>query len=121
MKKNYLLSAGLPALCVCITLGVLALLPPRPGITKANFDRIEVGMTVAEVDKLLGPPSTQGLRQEPLNWRPLPLQDAKRCIVWGDEEGLAWIGFDTDGQVVSLTWDDFGQTYRQRFLRLLPF
>jgi hypothetical protein len=35
---------------------VLAMLPPRPGVTIANFDRIEEGMTRAEVEALLGEP-----------------------------------------------------------------
>ena len=42
------------ALCVGIALGVLAVLPSGPGVTKANFDRIEEGMTRAEVDELFG-------------------------------------------------------------------
>jgi hypothetical protein len=35
---------------------VLALLLGRPGITRANFDRIEMGMTQVEVETLLGGP-----------------------------------------------------------------
>jgi hypothetical protein len=35
-------------------LGVLALLPPCPGVTKANFDRIQKGMTKGEVEGIFG-------------------------------------------------------------------
>ena len=55
-RRRILLSAAVLAASVCIALGVLSLLPPRPGVTKANFDRIEVGMTLAEVEAILGEP-----------------------------------------------------------------
>jgi hypothetical protein len=38
-KKHLLLIASLPV-AIAVTFGVVALLPPRPGVTKANFDRI---------------------------------------------------------------------------------
>ena len=47
------MAAGLVAF-VGLVLGVLAMLPPRIGVTKANFDRIEIGMTRTEVGKILG-------------------------------------------------------------------
>jgi hypothetical protein len=54
MKRRFLiLAAGLVAF-VGLVLGVLAMLPPRIGVTKANFDRIEIGMTRAEVGEILG-------------------------------------------------------------------
>jgi hypothetical protein len=37
-----------------VILGVLAMLPPSPGVTKTNFDRIEKGMTRAEVEEIFG-------------------------------------------------------------------
>jgi hypothetical protein len=52
-KKRMALIAVLP-LTVAVIVGVLGLLPPRPGVTKANFDRIEKGMTKAEVEKIFG-------------------------------------------------------------------
>jgi hypothetical protein len=52
-KKHLLLIASLP-LTIAVMLGVLALLPPRPGVTKANFDRIENRMTRAEVEEIFG-------------------------------------------------------------------
>ena len=53
-KKRLILIAALPLVIVAVTLGVLAMLPPGPGVTKANFDRIEKGMTLAQVELLLG-------------------------------------------------------------------
>jgi len=53
-KRRSLISAAVLAACVCIALGVLAMMPPRPGVTKANFDRIKEGMTLEEVTSIFG-------------------------------------------------------------------
>ena len=53
-KKRLLLIASLPLVTAAMILGVLAMLPPRPGVTKANFDRIEKGMTKAKVVEVFG-------------------------------------------------------------------
>jgi hypothetical protein len=52
-KKRLFLVSALP-LAVAISLGVLAMLPPSAGDTKANFDRIQDGMRRAEVETILG-------------------------------------------------------------------
>jgi len=52
-RRFIILSIGALAV-VCIGLGILAMLPPRPGVTKANFDRIEKGMTQSEVNDIFG-------------------------------------------------------------------
>ena len=36
--------------------GIVLLLLPRERVTRANFDKIEIGMSVADVERLLGPP-----------------------------------------------------------------
>jgi hypothetical protein len=54
-KRRLLLIASLP-LAVAVIIGVLAMLPERPGLTKANFDRIEEGMTLQEVEYIFGRP-----------------------------------------------------------------
>jgi outer membrane protein assembly factor BamE (lipoprotein component of BamABCDE complex) len=69
-KKRLLLIASLP-LTIALTLGVLAMLPPPPGVTKANFDRIQEGMTRAEVEEIFGKPplSDHPFRQRILDGR----------------------------------------------------
>jgi hypothetical protein len=52
-KSRLLAGSGLLAFVV-IVLGVLAMLPPRVGVTKANFDRIEMGMALKEVEDIFG-------------------------------------------------------------------
>jgi hypothetical protein len=53
-NRRYIISTAVLVACVCGVLGVLAVLPPRPGPTKANFDLIKKGMTHAEVFAILG-------------------------------------------------------------------
>jgi hypothetical protein len=52
-KKRLALLAVLPFM-IAVILGVLAMLPPRPGVTKARFNRIEKGMTQADVEEIFG-------------------------------------------------------------------
>ena len=53
-KKRWIVLAGLLAACVCLTLAVLAMRPARPGITRPSFERIKIGMTLEDVEKILG-------------------------------------------------------------------
>jgi hypothetical protein len=56
-KRRYLISAAVLAACVGVAIGVLAremLLIPQSSITKAKFNRIEKGMTLAEVENVFG-------------------------------------------------------------------
>jgi len=83
-KKCSLLIALLP-LAIIVILGVLAMVPPRAGITKANFDRIEKGMTRAEVAEILGrEPDAVGdeiVGRHPDATRP------HRDLMWRDGDG----------------------------------
>ena len=54
MRKRLLVAAGTMAGLAGVGLVVLAMLPPAPGVTKLNFDRIEIGMTEADIEALLG-------------------------------------------------------------------
>jgi hypothetical protein len=54
-KRRYLISAAVLVACVGVALGVMAMLPPSP-VTRASIDRIEKGMTYAEVKAIFGEP-----------------------------------------------------------------
>jgi hypothetical protein len=54
MKKRRLILIASLSLAIAMFLGVLAMLPERPGVTKANFDRIQDGMTPDEVKENFG-------------------------------------------------------------------
>src|ERR1017187_4650698 len=68
-KKRLILIASLP-LTIAVTVGVLALLPPSPGVTKANFDRIQDDMTNADVKQILGGDATWIMGPVPPHSRP---------------------------------------------------
>jgi hypothetical protein len=60
MKKRLSLLAGL--LCLLLLGGYLLLWLTAPRISHANFERIEVGMGLAEVEELLGRPADRDTR-----------------------------------------------------------
>lgn len=90
-KKRMALVAVLP-LTIAVILGVLALLPPRPGVTKANFDRIEMGMKKAEVERFFA----KSGKRLPVLWG----------TKWTGDEGEAIIRFDYDEKVIDKIWSD---------------
>jgi hypothetical protein len=94
MNRWLWLGAGVLAAAL-VAVVVLALWPPTPGVTKANFDRIEAGMTRDEVRRLIGCARTQD------DWIPFDNID-----VWMDEE-TGWrirVGYDAERRVQSASW-----------------
>jgi hypothetical protein len=110
-KKRCLTFTGVSAACVCLALGVPAMLPPRPGVTKANFDRLPDGATLAEVTEVFGRVPDQDSPG---------LIDEKTCF-WrmkddaGDDGGAVII---FKGEVVSRkTWFGSTETVSARIAR----
>jgi hypothetical protein len=58
MRKRLIQSTVAVAAIVCVVLVTIAMLPamlqPRPGVTKGNFDRVANGMTHEEVSVIFG-------------------------------------------------------------------
>jgi hypothetical protein len=121
-KKRWIVLAGMLAACVCLTLAVLALLPPRPGVTLANIDRIENGMTRAEIEKLLG-----GAGVELSDWVPLRTINAAcvTVVAWDHPHDGTHVAvyFDRDNRVIGKDWKEWGpgppETFLQKLQRLL--
>jgi hypothetical protein len=81
-RRTFWLSAATLLVAVVASAWVVM---PRSRITQANFDRIQKGMTRAEVKRILGPPSyVQGRNAEMLTWE-VPRLD--RIDVFLDVEG----------------------------------
>jgi hypothetical protein len=104
MKK--LLSELLVVLVVLLVLlGTMLLLifPQESRVTKAAFDRIEEGMTLAEVEAVLGGPEGDyrtrptGLVLDPYGGGLMMYQGTLREW-WGDEAYIL-VGFDAGGRV----------------------
>jgi hypothetical protein len=105
-KKRFLLIALL-LVSVAVTLGVLAMLPPRPGVTKANFDRIQMGMTLAEVQEIFGEKGRL-------------MDGADKFVLWETEDRSSWVDIDfLDDRLVDLAWHDATETTFNRICRWL--
>jgi hypothetical protein len=76
-RRRLMWSAAILAAIVTVVLGVLAMLPAQPGVTKANFDRIEIGMFSDEVELILGEPMQPHMRELNTNDRD----------IWRDSDG----------------------------------
>jgi outer membrane protein assembly factor BamE (lipoprotein component of BamABCDE complex) len=101
---------GAIALCIVagLAIGVSALLRPAPGLTFANFSRIDTGMTRAEVVAVLGPPSMAILRGDIVE--DLRIFDDGKVIpnsyYWRRaKHGQAQVHFDKNDRVTDLYWD----------------
>jgi len=98
------------AIIVLIACGVQFLIPARPGrISKANFDRIEIGMTEAEVEEILGAGEYRSSYPErkffgTVNTGP-PGGGGCREKYWDGPEGTIQLRFDGD-KVWSKHWSD---------------
>jgi len=119
------------------TLGMLALLPTKPGVTKANFDRIEIGMRYWDaIEPLLGEPgdfttSPYYAFSDTVFIDPKAASDDfKRVLhlpvygrrVWIADEGIIIIYFDNKDKVVSkgFRWEErTNPTLWQQLRRIL--
>ena len=112
MMKRYLVVAGLLAGIVCLGALVPALLPDRPGVTKANFNRIECGMTRAEVEAILGRAANMRSEEEPFG-----VQNGAADI-WRNPDGSgAEIEFGDSDTVVNKDWGDSPNTIIEKLRR----
>ena len=85
MRKRLLLAAGTMVGLVGVVLIVMAMLPRGPGVTKENFDRIEAGMTTAQVEELFG---SKGERRAALAaFLDSPPEERKYWVTWNAHDG----------------------------------
>jgi len=112
-RRRILFSVSILAACVCIALGVLAMLPPRPGVTKANFDRIEKGMSRAKVREIFG--------EKAIMWVELTSHPETMTERWTDESAAAWIVYHfNDDAVMRMSWVEPAFTDKLRRWLWLP-
>jgi outer membrane protein assembly factor BamE (lipoprotein component of BamABCDE complex) len=90
--KQWLLAAAWLVLLTISGLCLIGLLTPNPpGVTRANFKRVQNGMTEQQVEAIFGFP---GSDSEP--------QDGKKTRVWIEQKERrygAWVTFDSNGKV----------------------
>jgi hypothetical protein len=90
-KKCWVAASVIFVIGIALAFALPALLPPAPGITYANFSRIEKGMTREQVEALFGASS----RAPRFSGR-----------YWESEAGDSiWITYDERGQVEEAHWN----------------
>ena len=107
-RKRLLLYAAFLTACICLPLGVAAMLPAKLGVSQANLGRVEIGMTLAEVETILGKHG----------------EVAKfHGFEWVGDDGDAWVFFDEDSRVTEKRWHEFPdeRTLSERLLDCLPW
>jgi hypothetical protein len=114
-KKRWIVLAGLLATCVCLTLAVLALLPPRRSrVTPANYERIETGLSrkelqkIQEVEEILGAPAE------------CHADDGLYCV-WNNRGYRIIVHHDNRGRVrkiISEQWEPQPETFLEMLSRL---
>jgi hypothetical protein len=111
-RRVYLLGVGL-ALVAGAFLLTDALLR-RPGVTEVNVRRIRVGMTLAEVEALLGGCGEAiAVNRED--------GDTRECVgvwLWVGPTGAVWVLMDPTGRVVETDWWPSGESPPGPFARL---
>jgi hypothetical protein len=97
-RKRLIVIAGL--LVMLASAGLFVALDHRPSLTRANFDRIQIGMTEAEVTAIFGRPPAEigGI------WGDLAMK-THQLQFWLDHDGRAVVGFtnSTGCRVVAST------------------
>jgi len=93
-KRRWIVAGGILAGATTLWFLLFVAFPPRPGVTKANFDRIEKGMTRADVEELFGKPASGSY-----------LHGGKKirhtCELWSGDEGSATIICDEEHGIVA--------------------
>jgi hypothetical protein len=115
-KKHLLLIAALLIAVITLALGLLAMMPPGPGVTKANFDRIKEGMTRAEVEEIFGGPAFKSFEYSRVDRR------FYSSRIWCENNGneSAWIEFFDDESVFRSEWSgSSNETFLDKICRWL--
>ena len=70
---------------------------PEPGVRWENIGRIEVGMTVAEVEAVIGCPPQSVWAGDPIERGP---PGTHASLMWSDVECDIWVFVDREGWVI---------------------
>jgi hypothetical protein len=110
----YLLGVGLAlvALALAFTDWALSL---QPGVTEANAKRIRLGMTLQEVEALLGSPN---YLIPPVTFKVGTLIPRPPDGEWNSDCVRVVVLFDEDGRVEEVTWSPTGKALPSYLARL---
>ena len=106
-KKRLAMVCGFAAACLGLALAALTIGPRGHGLTKSNFDRVEKGMTRAEVEFILGVQSPR----VPITG--VVYQD------WNRDDGARATIVFCDEIVIRKEWRDSSETLARKLRRWL--
>jgi hypothetical protein len=115
-KKSWWTAAAVVALCALLALALV--LPPGPGVTKANFDQIDERMSLEDLNTLLGsPPDRVQVRRRPDVKKDPP--DLKKdppevCYTWIGDEGIVSVCFAKKPQFTHKEWKEQPRSFFQQ-------
>jgi hypothetical protein len=108
--RRWKLLAVLAVLPVPVAFGVSVLWPRPERITPENFDRIRKGMTLAEVEAILGPPGDyRTAKTESDDSAPI---EHWRVFAEPGTHTNTWADWWTDTRFASVSFDESGRTIR---------
>jgi hypothetical protein len=110
MKKKYLHLLAVIAVIAAYMVVVVVVLPTRSGVTKANFNRIKMGMTYAEVVEIIG----ERPRFDPFASN--LASDFEPRLWWASNGSYARFRFTND-RVAHCTWQDSNETFWDKLRR----
>src|SRR5438552_3315354 len=94
-KRKLLVALGVAALLiVALPVVVLLAIGDDPRVASSDLDRVQTGMTLAEVESIFGGPAPRS--------RPYP-PGVKR-LIWDGYEGHAGVTFDATGSVIDKSY-----------------
>jgi hypothetical protein len=94
MRKRRLWWA-VTGLAVLVTVGAFVLWPQPERVRQENFERIQVGMTLAQTEAILGPPGDYATGETQILYLP-GLSLAEHHRIWNTNEGTLTITFVSD-------------------------
>jgi outer membrane protein assembly factor BamE (lipoprotein component of BamABCDE complex) len=97
-RRKSLLLLVLPAVFLLIGAGVWATWPRPSAITPENAARIRAGMTVAEVEAILGGPARDEAPPEVARMYQM-IQSVRPDLEWSSDQVGVWVYLDADGRV----------------------
>jgi hypothetical protein len=105
-RRRILLGVGALMALVAVGLVVFVLIRPRPTIDEATKNRIQPGMTEAEVDAIIGAPEgvyTPGnfITGQKAFEIGIAMQGAAKRKKWVGEHGMIQVFFDNQGKVIT--------------------
>jgi hypothetical protein len=118
ITRRRLMVFGLLATLTALGVGGWMLWPQPTAITRENAAKINIGMTVAQVEAILGGPERDdttgpGIREEPPEFAPpdasgrryrITFIDTRPRLEWRSDEVQIWVLVNSDACVTECTW-----------------